>query len=263
MLEPVRQAEYGPWSLSVLIAPLFSERSRVARRRCPGKDLLVLRSIELTTELRWFFDGPLPEHVRSWFTDSDTRGVVERRHDSYRKDDLVDLGVKRRFGSILEVKVRIGGSHPVVLGEVKGQLEMWLRRSPAARCLDIEGVTTWIDVDKTVTKRRFDTEGNEVRISDNTRSPDEQGCDVEIVDLVAGERQAWSLAISAFGEHDAQRGRLMQAWDRVIAGGDCERSSSIDFRSAESYGYPEWLAGGAGGHPRPSGASNRWSSHRH
>jgi hypothetical protein len=54
-----------------------------------------------TTELRWFVPGPLPAHIRSWFT-----GVAEERCDTYLLDGSIDVGVKRRFRETLELKVR-------------------------------------------------------------------------------------------------------------------------------------------------------------
>ena len=56
-------------------------------------------AVDVTTELRWFFDGPLPQGVLSWFTRDDTAGLAESRWDSYRDDASDDVGIKRRFGA--------------------------------------------------------------------------------------------------------------------------------------------------------------------
>jgi len=57
-----------------------------------------------TTELRWFVPGPLPAQIRNWFIGS--TGVVEVRRDNYLVDDRVDIGIKRRAHTTLELKVR-------------------------------------------------------------------------------------------------------------------------------------------------------------
>ena len=61
-----------------------------------------------TTELRWFGTGPVPGDVASWFTHDGRVGSVEDRTDLYRCDGRSDLGVKRRAGTTLELKVREG-----------------------------------------------------------------------------------------------------------------------------------------------------------
>lgn len=210
-------------------------------------------SVDATTELRWFFDGALPAEVFSWFTDGGRRGLTEERSDSYRHDDLVDVGVKRRFGTRLELKIRSGVPEPVVVGGALGQLERWQRWSPADRELDLAADTRWVDVEKTVIKRRFDAVVGEVALCEDTRPMSGEGCDAEIVEVSVCGRRAWGLAFAGFGSSELQRGRVLETWNQLMRSAD--GVADIDFSRASPYSYPEWLIGavsrGALTHTRP------------
>ena len=213
-----------------------------------------LVSIDVTTELRWFFEGPLPPEVLSWFTQSGTRGLSENRCDHYRHDDLVDIGVKRRFGTTLELKKRLREPEVVVLGALTGQLERWQRWSPADDRVQLTADTTWVDVEKSVIKRRFDTEGREVALSEETRAMSGQGCDAEVVELCVEGRPAWSIAFAGFGPHTGQLRSVVNAWDELM---HATFAANIDFARSVPFGYPEWLVRVA---RRPEIASSTVSS---
>ena len=196
-------------------------------------------SIDITAELRWFFDGPLPAEVHSWFTRAGSRGFREYRCDTYRHDNLVDVGVKRRFGTTLELKERLDAPEPLEVGRMTGQLETWQRWSPADHRVALAADTIWVDVDKTIIKRRFDQDGREVAISEETRAMTGQGCDAEIVALSVHGQPAWSLAFAAFGPIAVRRRYLLDTWGETIL--NTPTPPSLDFGRAVPFGYPEWL----------------------
>lgn len=198
-----------------------------------------LVSIHITAELRWFFDGPLPEAVHSWFTEASTRGLSESRRDAYRHDNLVDVGVKRRFGTTLELKKRLDAPEPAEVGGMSGQIETWRRWSPADHLVAVAADTLWIDVDKTVIKRRFDKDGREISLTEENRAMTGQGCDAEIVALSVCGRPAWSLAFAAFGPVAVRRGYLLDTWRESIL--NAPSQPHLDFSRAVPFGYPEWL----------------------
>ena len=85
-------------------------------------------TVDLTTEARWFFDGPLPAEVLTWFTNEGTAGVVEDRCDVYRIEEQprVDVGVKYRNGATLELKLRVRPPQPSTIGrDLDGWMESW------------------------------------------------------------------------------------------------------------------------------------------
>ncbi len=197
-------------------------------------------TIDETSELRWFFDGPLPTEILTWFTPADTMGLTQHRMDSYRVDDQVDVGVKRRFGSTLELKSRQErpASFAIPNGAL-GQLERWTRWSPADGYVDIDENARWVDVEKAIFKRRFDADGQELPISETTRVSVGQGCDAEIVAVSLDGRSAWSVAFSAFGPLHAHRDLLRTAADVLL--GDWSGGWTERLTTGLSCGYPEWL----------------------
>ncbi len=202
---------------------------------------VVATSVDLTTEVRWFFHGPLPADVQTWFTRADTVGLVEDRWDSYRVDDVNDTGVKRRFGTTLELKLRMEPPEYFASAEGQiGQLELWQRWSPADDRVDLHENELWMNVNKTVVKRRFDAAGDELPLSEATRAMGGQGCDAEIVALSVDNKPAWGFAFAAFGHHEDHHQLLQAAWGTLL--GHEPVPPQLRLGIAGSYGYPEWLS---------------------
>ena len=201
--------------------------------------------IDLTSELRWFFRGPLPDDVVAWFTVDGAAGLPEQRVDLYRTSDEVDAGLKRRGGTILELKLRHGSPAAFELDDRSvGLLERWQRWSPADdRVLDA-GHVDWTVVDKSIVKRRFDLEGTEFMLTEATRPMTGVGCDAEIVAVSVDGASAWSFSFAAFGPLDDHQRLLTEAWSSLLRR---PRPAELVLGVEHSFGYPQWLAGGAAG----------------
>ena len=161
------------WELFVTVTesgPSFVEDARIpqpAQPRSP-EALLVLD----TNELRWFAPGPLPADVGAWFSGS--LGVSEKRCDTYLLDGRGDIGVKRRSRQTLELKVRQSLDGRIEIGEgLAGSLEVWRKWSPAEGLVDGGSDGRWVDVCKSIVKRRFSTDGTEIAFSG--RAADRRG----------------------------------------------------------------------------------------
>ena len=196
--------------------------------------------VDLTTELRWFFEGGLPDDILSWFSHGGATGLVETRRDHYRVDDLVDIGVKRRHGAILELKLRQDRPARHLRGDMHGRRERWKRWSPADGLIHLDESTTWVDVDKMIVKRRVRVDGREVQLTEDTRAMTGQGCDAEIADVCLQGRPAWTFALAAFGSAHDHASALDRAWGLLVS----ERPAPRPLRLwwANSFGYPEWMA---------------------
>ena len=141
--------------------------------------------------------GSLPPDVRGWFTSS--IAVPEERCDTYLLVGRGDVGVKRRFRETLELKVRQSLDGRVELGEgLGGSLEEWRRWSPAEGLVDEGTDGRWVDVDKSIVKRRFCLDGTEIAFSPDPH-PAGAGCDVEVAGVTVGTVQAWTFAFAAVG----------------------------------------------------------------
>ena len=196
-------------------------------------------SVDLTTELRWFFDGLLPADVRSWFMPKGV-GLLEGRCDTYLLDGRLDMGVKQRSRRTLELKIRTGLSEPASVADgVHGSVETWRRWSPADHLLSLDDDAVWVDVDKMIVKRRFGTDGQEKLLSESTRTMTGEGCDAEIAALSTNGRESWTLAFAAFGPPDTHRHSLRTAWRSLSMRQAPPDRLQLDI--GRSYGYPEWI----------------------
>ncbi len=205
------------------------------------------REVE-TTELRWFADGALPPAVWMWFTHDGANGEVEQRRDLYRMDGCVDVGVKLRARSTLELKVRRSVSSTtrssVVPGGVtlpSGVIEVWQKWGPADELIG-SGPEPRLELHKTVVKRRFTSAGEEIAVHDHTDPKGGGFCDVEIV-AIAGAAEAWSFAFAAQGPRRSRRASIDAAWRTLVS---APPPATWPEAFAASCGYPEWLARGIG-----------------
>ena len=147
----VAVAEFG--------ASLLTVHVPARMRRADTHSPLVLD----TTELRWFVPGSLPAEVAVWFTGS--TGVLEERSDTYLLDGRGDVGVKRRFRQTVELEVRQSLDGRIEFGDgLAGSLEVWRRWSPAEDLVEHGVDERWVDVHKSVVKRRFLLDGTEGRV---------------------------------------------------------------------------------------------------
>lgn len=195
-----------------------------------------------TTEVRWFFDGGIPSEVGDWFTTP--ASVAEERCDTYLLDVRPDIGVKRRYGETLEIKVRRSLAGRIELRRgLAGQLEIWRKWSPAEDLVDIDidiDDRRWADVHKSVVKRRFSASGTEI---DFLREPllTGAGCDVEIAEVTVGSLRWWTFAFAAFGSEATRNDALLASWQTLSA--DAPGPGRLGSSEAGAMGYPEWLAG--------------------
>jgi len=223
-------------------------REATAPQPCPDAF-----SVIDTTELRWFVPGPLPVDIRDWFTGS--TGVPEERCDSYLLDGRRDIGVKRRFREMLELKVRLSLDGRIELGDgLAGSLEVWRKWSPAEILVEHGNDGRWVDVHKSVVKRRFSIDGSEIAFSSDPNSTD-QGCDVEIAGVTVGTVQTWTFAFAAFGPPTTRRQAVLAAWQGLVAGAPC--AEPFGPRTGQAMGYPEWLALTVSPDPPSCGSARR------
>ena len=214
----------------------------------PGQRVVVVD----TTELRWFADGRLPPGVAAWFTKDGEKGVSEERCDIYRLDRR-DVGVKLRSRRTLELKIRQSVGERLAVGAgLQGRVEAWTKWSPADSLVECNDDLAWVDVHKTVIKRRFCVDGDESISAEEVALLTAGGVDVEVVAVTVEGVEAWTFAFAAFGPTSSRCRAIVSASKALF--GD-KGVPELGFLSGRSGGYPNWLVHVAS--PRPT-SQNPW-----
>jgi hypothetical protein len=175
-------------------------------------------------------------------------GLLQHRCDTYVSGGRCDIGVKQRFRQTLELKIRTGLAEPAWVADdvhgnaddVHGNIETWRRWSPADRLLSLADDTIWVDIEKTIVKRRFGTDGQPRLLSEATRTMSGAGCDAEIAALSVNGREAWTLAFASFGHPDTHRNSLRTAWRSLNM--RQAPATRLQLGLGNSFGYPEWIS---------------------
>ena len=190
-----------------------------------------------TIEVRWFYMGPCPEPVTSWFHCGARVSDPESRIDEYARLDRDDLGVKRRGGRLLDLKVRSAQLVDVALpAGLSGRVEGWTKWSFP---LDPTGSapSEWLPVEKMRWTRRYEiVDGDAKPIPLNQLVP--TGCAAELAFLRVGPMEGWSFGFEAFNTAG-------EALDQMRIGAQVLVTEtplgSIVFDPEDSCGYPAWL----------------------
>ncbi|MBV7256095.1 hypothetical protein KCG44_04770 [Pacificimonas sp. WHA3] len=184
-----------------------------------------------TGEIRWWWRGDAPAALEDWVL----KGVAplkDFRTDLYLADaSQTDIGIKRRAGGTVEVKMLCGLPDISLPAAMDGQAELWVKADGVALPLTDENT---LAVGKQRRRRILAFEDGGWR-EESSEDDVEAGVAVEIADIdIDGER--WTTAcLEAFGD-DNVSGLLQAAvtlfgpWPQDMVGPDLVG------------GYPLWLS---------------------
>jgi hypothetical protein len=204
----------------------------------------------VTTELRWFAAGPLPDALNTWFEKSawgsyaQSQPSSETRTDRYLCLPCEFLNVKFRQGK-LEAKWRQAVVETLILPQgSQGQLERWVKWSDQVVAEEdwlsqaIADSGDWVEVHKVRSQRFFsvDPESNQVTMSDQ---PPHNGCSAELTELEVQQQAWWSLAFEAVGQIPQPQTLKRIACNFLEHGPQELRLEALQL--SQSYAYPRWL----------------------
>jgi hypothetical protein len=193
-----------------------------------------------TNELRWFYPGKVPPEIEEWFPQN---CQPETREDWYLYAPGCDyLGIKLRQER-LEVKWRKAELGVLRFGKlVEGKAEKWgkwLCSDDAGESFQpatVSGNSIWINIQKVRRLQSYQIlPDSSIQLITDTDSI-ENGCSVEITQLLIQEQTWWSLALEAVGEDPHLSENL-----RLTASYLFQDYRGIKLIAANSYGYPHWL----------------------
>ena len=201
----------------------------------------------ITLEVRWFFEGAIPDDVRRWFDvslqgpvvdpapRSDFYLIVPGRDDTGLKLREQKLELKHRSRSAPFASPRLGA---------RGTAELWEKWSWSyGRPGDVEAGFAEaargprVDVGKVRWQRKYDA-GHAAAL--RPVSGDESlACAVliEITALSVLDRQAWTLGFDTIGPASDLDAVLAHAVDRLLE----TFPAAATLTTERSFGYPRWL----------------------
>lgn len=183
-------------------------------------------------ELRWFMRGAIPQPLLESFHSGGPAAVWERRKDSYWPIRRIDIGVKRRNGGPVEMKVRRSARPWDLPSGSTAVSEQWDKWRPRRLILD-RPTDAWLEVDKTLWTRTFALAGKEVRGPADGRR---LRCEVELAAVSFGATTWWTVAFEATGPARLQPSVLRATFDRLWA-----PTFELWLEGGVNAGYPEWL----------------------
>lgn len=216
-------------------------------------DVLAPRERGLRTlEVRWIRAGALPDVLAESLMPAPAE--IEIREDRYLVAPLLrQIGVKIRGGVQLDVKVYRGSPGDLRIdGVICGELQSWRKWSLPVGIDDLSPDVddSWVAVKKLRRKRSFAVVDG--CVVERPRSPETDGCTVELTQVTVHGGLWWTLGFEAGGP-----GRLLERELTATAafllpppGGG---RASLD--RSDSMSYVTWLATAIAGPPgRPRGA---------
>jgi hypothetical protein len=191
-----------------------------------------------SAEVRWFYEGALPDEILEWFCLGRPPAREPPRVDQYLwLPGCTTTSVKIREGKF-EVKAQAGSSKGARYAEgVFGIRNHWIKWSWRLPDLErwLETQTdenaVWTSVSKTRLARVFP--------ADAERAPTGAGgyCSFELVRLSANEQRWWSLALEVSGDPARVAEGLEYAAEQSLATAEFPR----ELREPDSFAYPVWL----------------------
>lgn len=188
----------------------------------------------VTREVRWFFEGDVPDHVSAWF-ESPTH-PVEREH----RVDTYDFGAaRRRVGikvrdiELFDSKLLLSVAPDVVLAPgLVGHVEDWMKITEPANAETRHLSGERVHVSKEIVARRYTLNRGAAR--------DLVGCDVELARVVVGHMRAWTVCFETFGVPELRQEGLQAGVDGLLE--QSPLPPGLEFAPARSFSYPEWIS---------------------
>lgn len=201
--------------------------------------------MELTLEVRWFYEGDVPRVVNDWFATLEPK-KEDRREDVYVRPPHAALNVKLREGEVQVKRRGAGGGLIRFRPGVVGCMERWHKWSfPVGQdVLKLGNYDAppgmWRRVVKERYRRVFDLAEQASLVAE---APGEGAAhtEVELTHVTLGSRPWWTLCIEAEGDAEALLRTLRPMGHHLFAHG-----SPPTLEAHRSYGYAEWLLGVCG-----------------
>ena len=215
-------------------------------------------SLDTSLELRWIFEGKIPEHVEKWFykgLESNGDPKEPPYEDIYLFNPEVDYSSVKFREDKLDIKWR-RNSFQINLEERKNKISgivegwvfwEWKEKKTADEIkefMDDKKKHPWLKVNKERSRIRYGINGNEDGSLKPTKDGKNANCSIELVKLQIKKNKKnlswWSLGLDLFAGKKVSddEGRDMKAITEFLLK-DYPTENDNDLNSTHSYGYPK------------------------
>lgn len=188
--------------------------------------------VVVTREVRWFFEGDVPEEIHAWFWTTTRPIEQERRLDTYDLEAAERrVGLKVRNSGFYDAKLLVSVMPDTELAPgMKGQIEDWMKVSEPAHEDRAHIFGPRIDVLKDIHTRRYLLGGSE----------SSAGCEVELASISTGRARAWTVCFETFGPPELKERAFEFGVD--VFNEESVLPEGFVFTANSSWSYPEWLS---------------------
>lgn len=194
-----------------------------------------------TSEIRWFYQGAIPESVLEWYDNCPGEKIAEpNRTDRYFVYVDNRAGIKIREGRI-ELKRLTGWTETfTVVMNHTAHREEWrkwsfrLASSNDPGRTGIDSIPDWIDVSKSRSLRIYQPTAEGKLVPKEFASSD--SCQVELSRIKSNGGWWWSLGFESTGDAERRQRLLHLVAEKLL-----NRLRGVDLRDENCYGYPRWI----------------------
>lgn len=200
----------------------------------------------VSTEVRWFGPGVIPQDLRSWFEGLGP-GLVQKDPNETRPDfylflaNVDDLGIKvRENGKAVELKKRTRDDGIRQFGlKSRGRVGQWIKWSFPPRdetgAAGVAGHNEWVKVEKQRWKLKIPltSAGGAGKPEGGDTMVKGPGCAVELTQLRVNNADWWTIGFESFEKDSALE---------PIAVDLLGRTGTPSLDENDSYDYPKWVS---------------------
>jgi hypothetical protein len=195
-----------------------------------------------TSEIRWFYQGEIPEIVLDWYDDCPGEKVDEpERTDRYFVGASPEVGIKIREGR-LELKRLIDRTETIAMARVHtAYQEEWRKWSfrlavnNDGSWAGIDSTLDWIDVSKLRSLRFYQPTAAGILVPKETAMS--EGCQLELSRIQSKDQRWWSLGFESTGDVNRRQKSM-----HLVARNLLKSLRGVDLQGEDCFGYPRWIA---------------------
>lgn len=192
-------------------------------------------------ELRWFFEGSIPQGLIEWREQQGFKGPKSQNDTYIYLPDGVDLGIKMSRGEF-QVKFKAENrEYKSGNGDQTGQMELWVKRVIELKS-DNTSIFSGLKGDPIYVEKERYQKRYEVNLENQTIVPVDGRVDVGImvgVSSIKGKgKDWWTIGIDGLSDNVIEQIDLIELGGKIVL----DKHLDVELNIENSYSYPKWIS---------------------